>query len=744
MGKITRRLFIGTGLVAATGLGVGAAYLSTMDIKGVKGRGGQRLNAWIEILENNTVKLFVPRAEMGQGAHMGVATLIAEELGVPLSSISVENTTELLPAYINTVLAVGNRPEDVTGFGDKALQRIFSTFPFIGTGGSSTLPDAFVPMRIAGATAREMLIAAAAQKWNIDAAQLSAIDGRVHHKPSKRSASYGELASAAALLTPPKNPKLKPADQFTLIGKSNQKRVDFPAKVNGSAIFGVDVKLPGMVIGTLRQAPRPGATIKSVDDSAARNLPGVIKIIKRENYVAVVGKSYWFASQALDALKIEWQGGAVLNSADLEKSLIAAQKTGDPHEFRKSGDSAAVLAKSKNIIEADYAVPYLAHICMEPMNATAWLKSDGTLEVWAPIQSPVAMKFAASAALKSVPDTATYHTTYLGGGFGRRGERDYVERALEIAEDMRGTPVKLIWSREEDMAQDMYRPAALAKMRGTLDASGKIAALEADTALQSVAQDFAKRSMPYSVSGASDKMNVEALDTLPYSLPNIRIASKVIELPVPVGNWRAVGNSQNGFFAESFIDELAFAAKADPLDFRIAHLQNNPRILAVAEKLKLFSNWGSPLPENTARGVAIIESFGSIVGEVAEVSVSPAGEIKVGKVHCVVDCGVAVNPDVIFAQIQSGVIYGLSAALFGKTTFAQGRVEQLNFDTHDVVRLANAPEITVYIMPSTAPPGGIGEPGTPPIAPAVTNAIFALTKKRIRKLPLSDADLSWG
>jgi isoquinoline 1-oxidoreductase subunit beta len=340
-----------------------------------------------------------------------------------------------------------------------------------------------------------------------------------------------------------------------------------------------------------------------------------------------------------------------------------------------------------------------------------------------------------------VPDNATYHTTYLGGGFGRRGERDYVERALEIAEEMRGTPVKLIWSREEDMAQDMYRPAALAKMRGALDATGMIAALEADVALQSVAQDFAKRSLPYSVSGTKDKMNVEGIDTLPYALPNIRVASKVIELPVPVGNWRSVGNSQNGFFAESFIDELAFAAKADPMDFRIAHLKDNPRFLAVAEKLKSVSGWTEAAPENTARGVAIIESFGSIVGEVAEVSVS---KLKVTRVHCVVDCGIAVNPDVIVSQIESGVIYGLSAALFGKTTFADGTAEQLNFDTQDVVRLANAPDIIVHIMPSTAPPGGIGEPGTPPIAPAVTNAIFALTGKRVRSLPLSDADLTWN
>jgi isoquinoline 1-oxidoreductase subunit beta len=745
MGKITRRLFIGTGVVAATGLAVGAGYLSSLDLKGIKTHGGTRLNAWIEILADNSVKIFAPRAEMGQGAHMGIATLIAEELDVPLSSITVEHASELLPAYINTMLAVGKRPEDVTGLVDKTMQRAFSTFPYIGTGGSTTLPDAWVPMRVAGATAREMIIAAAAQKWAVaNKSEISVADGVVTHTPSKRTATYGELTAVAAQLTPPTDVNLKSPDQFKLIGKTNQARVDLPAKVNGTAIYGVDVKAPGMMIATLVQAPRIGATVKSVDDSAAKNMPGVTKIIKRDTYVAVVGKSYWFAKQALDALKIEWQGGEAVNTVDLEKGLETAFSTGKPHEFRKAGDSSVQLTAAKLVIEARYSVPYLAHMCMEPMNATAWFKPDGSLEVWAPCQGSVIMKLAADASLKSVPKIAKYNTTYLGGGFGRRGERDYVMQALQIAEDMPGTPVKLIWSREEDMAHDLYRPAALAKMRGAVDAKGKITALEADIAVQSVAQAFAKRSLPYSVDGASDKMNVEGLDTLPYALPNIRIASKVTELPVPVGNWRSVGNSQNAFFAESFVDELAHAANADPLDFRITLLKDNPRVLAVAQKLKEISGWGSALPENTARGVAIVESFLSIVGEVAEVSVTKEGTLKVHRVHCVVDCGVAVNPNVIAAQIQSGVHYGLSAALYGKTTFKDGMAEQLNFDAQDVLRLATAPEVIVHIMPSTAAPGGIGEPGTPPIAPAVANAIFALTKNRVRSLPLSDAKLAWG
>jgi isoquinoline 1-oxidoreductase subunit beta len=742
MGKFTRRLFIGTGVVAVTGLVVGAGYLSTLDLKGTKSvgasNGAQRLNAWIEILPDNMIRLLVPRAEMGQGAHMGVATLIAEELDVPLENIRVENTTELLPAYINTILAVGKRPEDVSGPVDWTVQHVFSTFPFIGTGGSSTLPDAWVPMRVAGATARAMLVAAAAQKWNVAAADLTTENGMVLHKASNRQESYGALAADAAKMTPPENPALKPPSAYKLIGKEKQKRVDLPAKVNGTAVFGVDVKVPGMLIGTLVQAPSLGAKISAVDDTVAKSMPGVVKIIRKENYVAVVGKSYWFAKAAAEALKITWTGGAKLSSTDVTKALETGFAAGKGHDFRKEGTA------PKGTVEARYEVPYLAHACMEPMNATALMKEDGSLEVWAPIQSPVAMKFAAQAALGSAPEKATYHTTYLGGGFGRRGERDYVERAIEVAAEMKGTPVKIIWSREQDMANGMFRPATVAKMSGSIDADQKISGLTADVALQSVAHDFSKRNLPYRESADKDMMNAEGLSTMAYSIPNVRVTGHAIELPVPVGNWRSVGNSQNGFFAESFIDELAHAAKADPMDFRIAHLKDNPKYLAVAEKLKEISGWGKPMAANQGRGVSIMESFRSIVGEVAEVTVTPDGQLRVNHIHCVVDCGVAVNPDVIRAQIQSGVIYGLSAALYGKSTFANGAAEQLNFDTQDVVRLATAPDITVHIMQSAELPGGIGEPGTPPVFAAVTNAIFAVTGKRIRQLPLSDQDLTWS
>jgi isoquinoline 1-oxidoreductase subunit beta len=386
-------------------------------------------------------------------------------------------------------------------------------------------------------------------------------------------------------------------------------------------------------------------------------------------------------------------------------------------------------------------VPYLAHMCMEPMNATAWVKKDGSLEVWAPIQSPTAMKLAAAKVLGSTPKNAVYHTTFLGGGFGRRGERDYVERAVEVAAALPGVPVKLMWSREQDMRHDMYRPAATARVRAALDDKGQLLAVDATVALQSVRSDFAKRNLPYPVSATSDPMNVEGLLQLPYKLPNFRLTSRVFKLPIPVGAWRSVGNTQNAFYAESFIDELAVMANVDPMDFRIQHLSHDIRWSALAKKLKEVSDWTTPLTPGRGRGVAFIESFRSLVGEVVEVNVV-AGKLKVERVFCVIDCGTVVNPNVVQAQVTSGVIFGLSAALNGKTTFDAGAAVQGNFDQQPVLLLKDTPVIAVHMMPSDEAPGGVGEPSTPPVFAALTNAIFNATGKRYRSLPLSDHGLT--
>jgi isoquinoline 1-oxidoreductase subunit beta len=743
MSKLSRRLFLGSTAVAITGLGVGVGYLSTIDVRGVQGTGNrgaiQRLNAFIEILPDGKVRALVARAEMGQGAHMGVATLIAEELDVPLSYIQVEHPTELLPAYINTLLAVGKRPELLSGPVDWVAQRALSTLPYIGTGGSTTMADAWVPIRVAAATARVMLVAAAAQRFSVSASELTVVDGTVRHIASQRQAHYGQLAESAAKLPLPATPILKTASQFKLIGKEGQPRVDLPAKVDGSAVFGVDVSLPNMRVGALVHAPRLGAILVSVDAAAVKDMPGDVRIVKGKNYVAAVGTSYWFASQALLALKIEWAGGSNVNSAEVRSTLQAALSgaVGDGREVKDLGKAAEQIAGATRKIDALYEVPYLAHICMEPMNATAWLKKDGSLEVWAPIQSPTAMKLAAAKVLGSTPKNATYHTTFLGGGFGRRGERDYIERAIEVAAALPGTPVKLMWSREQDMRNDMYRPSALAQMSGAIDENGSLLALNVTVALQSVRSDFAKRNLPYPVSATSDPMNVEGLLQLPYRLPNFRLTSRVVKLPVPVGAWRSVGNTQNAFFAESFVDELAHLAKADPMAFRLQHLSHDQRWFALAKKLKAVSDWDRPLGPGRGRGVAFVESFRSYMGEVVEVHIQQ-GILKVERVICVLDCGTVVNPDVVRAQVASGVIFGLSAVLYGKTTFTTGVADQSNLDQQQLLLLKNTPAISVTMMQSGEPPGGVGEPGTPPIFAAVTNAIFAATGRRVRSLPLSD------
>jgi isoquinoline 1-oxidoreductase subunit beta len=746
MSKLTRRLFVGSAGVALTGLAVGAAWLGAIDLRGVDSKGerglAQRLNAFIEVLPDGSVRALVARAEMGQGAHMGVATLIAEELDIPLTRIRVEHPTELLAAYMNTILAVHKRPEELSGPIDWASQRVFSTFPFIGTGGSTTIADAWIPVRMAAATARAMLVQAAAQRFGVPASELVARDGVVLHAASQQQAHYGQLADDAAKLPAPKSPVLKTASQFKVIGKEGQQRVDLPAKVDGSAVFGVDVKVPGLRVGTLVHAPQLGASLVSVDESAAKGMPGGVQIVKGKNYVAAVATSYWFASQALAALKIEWTGGSTINSAEVRNTLQSALAgtSGEGLEIKNLGQADTALATSSKKVDALYEVPYLAHICMEPMNATAWLKADGSLEVWAPIQSPTAMKLAAIKVLGSEPANSVYHTPYLGGGFGRRIERDYVEQAIEVASALQGTPVKLIWSREQDMRSDMYRPAAMAQMHGSVDERGQLLAVDAVVALQSVRNNFAARSLPYSVKATTDPMNVEGLQQLPYNLPHFRLANRVVSLPIPVGNWRAVGNSQNGFFAESFIDELAHLAKADPMVFRIQHLAGHARWLALANKLKEVSGWGAPLAPGRGVGVAFVESFRSLVGEVAEVSIT-AGKLKVERVVCVIDCGTVVNPDVVRAQVSSGAVYGLSAALYGKTTFANGAAVQGNLHEQALLRMRDTPLIDVHIMPSTELPGGVGEPGTPPIFAAVTNAVFAATGKRYRSLPLSDHGL---
>lgn len=739
--SVTRRILLATGAVVGAGLAVGVGYLSTIDTEGLSPgeghEGATKLNSWIEIKPDNTVRIAVPRAEMGQGIYTGIAMLIAEELEIELDpeKVIVEHPDELASVYTNFVAALNKRPEEAAGPIDWTMKRVMGMVPFILTGGSSSIVDGYTHMRVAGACARTMLIEAAAAKWNVVASECHAEKGRVIHS-SGESATYGELAADAAKRTPPSDPKLKTHDEFKMIG-TPQARVDIPAKTNGTARFGIDSVPEGFVVATIVQCPVFQGAVKSVDDHAARAIKGVKKIVNLGDAVGVIGETYYHAKKGAAALAIAWdtKGHEVFTSesiaADYRKSLDA----GDEYVSRNDGDAATAL-KSGKIIEATYETPFLAHACMEPMNATAVYK-DGGFEVWAPNQSPTVVRWAFQAVDKSAKDVKI-HTTLMGGGFGRRADGDVYRQVAKLAMAMPGVPVKLVWSREEDMQHDSYRPAALARMRAVLGNDGKPTAFEFKNATQSASLSFSRRSIPFEMGGAKDPASFEGAAEMPYEIANVRVATRNIETPVPLGFWRSVGHSNTGFFIEGFIDELAAAAKADPMDYRRALLAHNPRLLALANMLKAKSGWSTPLEgAGRGRGVSIHTSFRTHVGQVAEVTVTPDGKVSVDRITAVVDCGTAINPDSIAAQIEGAIVYALSATAFGQITIDKGRTAQANFDTYDVVRIGQAPKVDVFVVPSRELPGGIGEPGTPPLFAAVTNAIFAATGKRIRKLPLA-------
>lgn len=742
MSKLTRRIFIATGVVVGAGLAVGGGYLASIDTDGLSPgeghNGAVKLNAWVEIRPDGTIRIAAPRAEMGQGIYTGLAMLIAEELEIALdpAKVIVEHPDELWPVYTNFVLAVNKRPEEAGGPIDWTMKKVFGMVPFILTGGSSSIVDGYLPMRVAGATARTMLIEAAAAKWGVDADACHAENGTVVHAASGRKLTYGELASDAAKRTPPSSPKLKTQDQFKVIGTA-QPRLDIPGKTRGTATFGIDAVVPDMVVATVVQCPVFQGRVKSIDDKAALAAKGVKKVVDLGDAVGVIGETYYHAKKGAAALVVEWdeKGHGGLSSAGILADYKKALDTGEAHVSRTEGDVDAAL-KSGTVIEATYETPFLAHACMEPMNATAVYK-DGAFEVWAPNQSPTVVRWAFEAVKTDMKDIKI-HTTIMGGGFGRRADGDVYRQVATLAMAMPGVPVKLVWSREEDIQHDSYRPAALARMRAVLGADGKPVAFEFKNATQSVALSFSRRFLPFEMGGDADPASHEGAAELPYKIPNIRVASRAIETTVPLGFWRSVGHSNTGFFIESFIDELAAAAKADPLDYRRDLLKHDARLSALADALKEKSGWATKL-EGTGRGrgVSIHTSFRTHVGEVAEVTVAPDGKVSVDRVVCVVDCGQAINPDSIAAQMEGGVIFALSALAFGAITIDKGRAVQANFDTYDMVRMAQSPQIEVHIMPSRELPGGIGEPGTPPLFAAVTNAIFAATGKRVRKLPLS-------
>ncbi len=695
--------------------------------------GATALTPYVRI-DAQGVTIIAPRAEMGQGVHTTLAALVAEELDVDWRSIRVEHGAPGA-AYFNQALLSDAAP--FAAYNDGSAARIVRgtmgvASKFLGmqvTGGSSSIPDAFDKMRSAGAAARFALVAAAADRLKTPAAKLSTKDGFVVAPDGTRIA-YVDLAAAAATFALPESPPLKPSGQWRYLGKSLP-RVDMRAKCTGSAEFGIDVRHDGMLFAAVRMNPALGAPLRAFDAAAAKAMRGVVAVVALPGGVAVVADNTWRAFSAIKTVKCDWAAAPHPASTGAMMAAIAASFNPghQDSQLRDDGDIDQALAAGP-VLEAEYRVPFLAHATMEPMNAVAWFKGD-ELHIWTGTQAPtLARDLAAEAA--GMPSTRVHvHTTMLGGGFGRRAESDFVVQAVRIAMALKGKPVKLTWSREEDMTQDMYRPAALGRFRGTT-ANGRVRSLDARVASPSVLESQGGRigaALP-----GPDKLIVDGVYDQPYGIAHYRATGYRTPALIPVSSWRSVGNSYNGFFMESFIDELAAQAKADPLAMRLALLTHGPS-RKVLEAVAAMSGWGQPLAQGRGRGVAFHYSFGVPTAHVIEVTMGKDG-IKVDKAYIAADVGIALDPRNVEAQLQSALIFGLSAAIFGEITFAGGAVEQTNFHQYDALRMINSPHITVRVMQGGGAIRGVGETGVPPAAPALANAIFNATGRRIRELPL--------
>jgi isoquinoline 1-oxidoreductase beta subunit len=749
----SRRRFIFGGVAAVGALVVGWGVMPARQRLNAShplpvSDGAVALNGWVAVGADGMVTVAMPRSEMGQGVHTALPMLVAEELDVPLASVRLVQSP-IDKIFGNIAMLKDGLPfhPDDSGNLKAAVSwtvgKVARELGLIITGGSSSVKDAWQPMREAGASARAMLVAAAARQWNVGVAACRTEDGFVIHADGRRLA-YGALATAAAT-SEPGEIRLKSPKDFKLIGHAQPRR-DTPSKVNGTAAFGIDARPAGMVYAAVRMSPMIGGTVASVKQDAVLKMPGVLRVVDFSSAlpektgagagVAVVASTWWQARQAALALEVQWNAGAQagLSSAAIYADFAARLDAESGHAYYKAGDMDAVEGKAAGVaktVKAEYRAPYLAHAAMEPVNCTAQVK-DGKVYLWAPTQSPgFAVETAAKVGGVST-DNVVLVVTMLGGGFGRRLDVDMVAQVVAVAKASAGVPVQMIWSREDDMTHDVYRPAALARFNASLDAAGNVLGYDNKSASGSVSHQFMKRNLGLPP-GGPDKTTAEGEFDMQYEFPNQRIAHVIVDSPVPLGYWRSVGHSHNAFFKESFVDELAHAAGKDSVEFRRGLLKRHPRHLAV---LNAAVAKAGAAPEGRAHGVALHQSFGTIVAQVAEVSVEGT-EIKVHRVVCAVDCGIAVNPNIIAQQVESAVVFGLSAALFGAVTIKDGKVEQSNFGDYPVLRMNQAPEVETIIMPSAEHPEGMGEPATPPIAPAVANAVFKLTGKRLRSLPLT-------
>ena len=674
--------------------------------------GAFKPNAFVRIAPDNTVTVLIKHLEMGQGTYTGLTTIVAEELDADWAQMRAEHA----PA-------------------DPLLYNNLHWGPAQGTGGSSSVANSFEQLRKAGAAARAMLVQAAADQWGVPASQVAVSKGVV--SAGDRRASFGELAGDAAKIVPPKDPPLKDPKDFTLIGQ-RVPRLDSVEKTTGKAVFAMDFTLPGALVALVERPPVFGATVQGFDAAEARKVPGVVDVVQIPRGVAVLATGFWAAQKGREALEVTWDrsGAEVRDTSTLLEVYRALGKTPGIPAW-KDGDADGALAKAAKVVQAEFDFPYLAHTPMEPLNCVVKLAPDGSVDIWAGDQFQTGDQGNAAALLGITPQQVRIHTLYAGGSFGRRAnpESDYIAEAVSIAKAIGGrAPVKLIWTREDDVRGGRYRPMYHHVMAAGLDAQGRLIAWKHRIVGQSILAGSPFEAIM--VKDGIDATSVEGASNLPYAVPNVLVDLHSVKVGVPVLWWRAVGSTHNGYATEVFIDELAHAAGQDPYRFRRDLLGKHPRHLAALDLAAEKAGWGTELPAGKARGIAVHESFNSVVAQVAEVSME-GGRLKVERVVCAVDCGLAVNPDVVRAQMEGGIGFGLGAAMAEAITLAQGRVEQSNFHDYTPLRIDRMPDVEVHIVPSAAPPTGVGEPGVPPIGPAVSNALFALTGNRVRSLPFA-------
>ena len=669
-------------------------------------------NAFVRVSTDNKITVVIKHLEKGQGTYTGLATLVADEMDASWEQVVCETAPADAGRYNNLF------------FG-----------PYQGTGGSTGLANSFMQLRNAGAAAKTMLVNAAAEKWGVAANEVSVSSGIISHSGSTNSASFGELAGLAAKQPVPETPVLKTPDQFVYIGKEVTRKDT--GKTDGTAIYTQDINLPDMLTALVAHAPRFGAKVKSFSKDSAMAVLGVEKVVEIPTGVAVLAKDYWTAKKGRDALEIEWDESnaeSFSSGALMHEYQEMAKQPGIT--VRSDGDAVASIEQGATVLEASYEFPYLAHATMEPMNCVVQINNDG-VEIWNGAQLQTGDQYAVSAVAGIEPAQVKINTLYAGGSFGRRAstQSDYVVEAATIAKALgTGQPVKLVWSREDDMRAGSYRPMYFHSLKAALDDNGKLTAWQHRIVGQSISQGSAFEEVL--IKDGIDGLSVEGANNVPYSIPNVHVDLHTTKNQVPVLWWRSVGSTHTGFSTETFIDELAVAANKDPVDFRMALLEGHPRHQGVLKLAAEKAGWGDELPEGRGRGIAVHESFGSYVAQVADVTVTDGGKYTVDKVVCVVDCGVPVNPDVIKAQMEGGIGYGLSPVMVSEISIENGAVKESNFHDYEVIRLNQMPEIEVHIIPSTEPPTGVGEPGTPVIAPAVANAIFDATGERLYKMPL--------